>query len=1358
MKKILLFAAALCGLTSFAVEPVAVWNGDLADGSVKGSFTMSKSAASVTFADGSATLTSVTSGSAPTGVVVSFPNAGSDITVAGKMTVFVKYSGFSASTSNNSLISLVCPNANNEVVAYLNGGTKAGLAYSVTTSSAGTQGVSSTAITFPTEGIMMLSIANDGATSDTTLRGTRFAVAAKNTDGTYGDFILGQYTPGIKWGSGQNITEIKVGGTIAQIGHYHRPAMKVEGVSVYVEATSIATANTMKNDIFAIPEPEEPKVEPLMLVNFRNGTATGVQTSAVDGWTDETRHGEATIPNGGTLSVNGISFATSGGSGKLWSNNWRTPTADYAEGTYNDVFGTVHENLIEEIKTSLCSPDLILDANVYKTGFLNGGSAGQTATISGLTVNQKYLVYVGFGLKKGDSDGTDQTHTFKIESSGYSTADSLQYVKVGASDDATSYSDYTVGSVLIASVNGLMLVRMNGITPNSSGNIVFTMPSGRSGLNFLAVAKVNEVKSDSTVIDVAGDVDYSTLETDGFKKITLNLTADATVMFSEAVSAALTFTGSHNLTVKGAEKLNFDSVNAAGVTGDKTFEFNASGYTAGANLKSLIKTGGDKYTFVFVGSANAGVTVDYGDTNITENGPIFTSHVVFDGGAHTLKERHENQTANFGSNATAAKPTFLVRNGATLTYQARNPSGWGPGAANANGIIRVNDGCTLNLQQIQGTLYWNQQFYIEPGATLNHSEGAGVGNNQYNIRILGGANQNACQIYVPDSEVGNQKVATFSTTRVLEAKSEGNNKGLGIFVGANSRLKISGAISGSEQIRKYGTGTLEVVGTVSASNFAVETGALVGGTYSAGLTLAAGTSLDLSATATVSGGTLTLPKPINLVCEPVHGMTVITPPSGFAGTGYKATLNGSEQQYDLYLEDGALKLKYKTPPEFTEELGTITAIVADGKGGTVEVDISKLNLGDYSDSVSYSLKFGEVVVDNPEFKEGKVSFSLNPETFKPNTVYRGEFIVDFGDGTISNEINVYQGERQFVMMDKAVVIKEATTINNAEGCTINPVYENSDYIDTCDSIYSVTLSASEAVEASADPALNGDEQGGLRLVKVNDTTVKLEYVYNDENDNNTLKWGDQWPNGTELETVALGLNASITVQVEFHYSKGGEEDISYVKYSIGENYEKSVTSWATAKKISEIFISDGTILGTDKLAGILGQFQLDKAVIVDVEVEIGHGDTQEITAADEKAAQEIADKMVIAIASEIAEKLTNEQQEAYRGYFKVQVTESGEGKFSAAVVFKADVEKAIEEDLEKAMDKVVSGFESGSAEIAAKPGLYYGVKRGDSPGNMNTIETELATSDKVTIKISKPEGASAHFYRIIVSPTPSETK
>lgn len=330
-----------------------------------------------------------------------------------------------------------------------------------------------------------------------------------------------------------------------------------------------------------------------------------------------------------------------------------------------------------------------------------------------------------------------------------------------------------------------------------------------------------------------------------------------------------------------------------------------------------------------------------------------------------------------------------------------------------------------------------------------------------------------------------------------------------------------------------------------------------------------------------------------------------------------------------------------------------------------------------------------------------------------------------------------------------VVIKEAATIQSAEGCTINPVYDHADYIDNCDSVFTVTLSAAEAIEANAD---NDEElegaQGGLRLVKVDEKTVKLEYLYNDEGDNNTVKWGDKWPDGTKIGMFTLALNAPITVCVEFHYAKGDEDDKSYVKYSIGEDYATRVTSWASAKKVTEVFIANGTMLSQD----LLGRFQLGK-VVVDVSVELPPGEIKEVDTEEE------AKNIVIAVASEIGTKLTKTQITDYKGYFEVNVTKNSSGKYVAEIVMKSEVEKAIENELEKALKTVTNALNEGSVKIAAKPGLYYGVKRGDSLSAMSVKDgLTLATDETVEIKVEKPSNSSSHFYRIICSPTPVEEK
>lgn len=1368
MKKTLLFAAVLCGMTSFAAEPVAVWNGDF-NVTTKGNYTLSANGntvaadgSSITIASSAGVKIDTTENLKTTGITVIYKVA--KLPVDGTARAL----GFATKTKSDTWAGVFIDTDNKAKAVFDNNKWENGTGQN--------RGTGNEVSSSDEERLIAITHRSAISGQSVSNQGTSCYIKAGS-----GDYETAYSFSGLM-STGGDTYGVTIGGPRAAVsGVPAATGLEITGAVIFNEALS-------KDQIAAykFPEPLK-KVEPLMLVNFRNGTATGVQTSAVEGWTDETRHGEAAIPNGGTLTTNNLSFATSGGGGKLWSNNWLTPTANYANGSYADIFGVAHTTLVEEIKTSLCAPDLILSEDVYKTGFLNGGGNGQSATISGLTVGQKYLVYVGFGLKKGDSDGADQTHTFKIELSGYSTADSLQYVKVGASGDATTYTDYTVGNVLTASVNGLMLVRMNGITPNSSGNIAFTMPSGRSGLNFLAVAKVNESKPTSKTFDISGSVSYADLETEGLTSVTLNLTADATVTFTKAVSANLTFTGAYNLTVKGGQHLTWANITDSGVTGTRTYEISGS-YTAADGLKNKIKADTTNATYVFKGTDNNGATLDFGTRAITS---AIASHLVFEGGTgHSLTIGVNNGNTQLASGNTADTPFILVKGGTTLTVTTNWMTGYSLAFSSNSCIVRVNDGGTLKFNQGTTRVWYNGQLYLDPGATIDLSACGATSPDA--LGFNGGVLDAKQQIYVPATADGAEIGVVKITGRSLGLASDGT-AGCGIFVGKNSRLEIEGFSNDSDKpaVSKYGEGELRISGnvaicnntsknftikaglvtfngTVSNSPVIVESGASLSGsgTISSTLTLQAGSSIVVDPeNHLTASSSLTLANPINLICTPVHGMTVITPPSGFEGTGYKATLNGAANEYDLYLDGGALKLKYKTPPAFPEGFGDFVIEVANGKVGEISVDVSKLSLNDYEkdSGVSYKLDFGGDKIVAGARTDNIVTFNLATGDFFTEHVYRGDFVVEFPDGEVKKPITVYEGVRTPTWISSELIIRKQGTINDAQGETIKLEDEESilnhdpDYIDNCDSVYMVTLSASEAVDADTESV--GDSQGGLRLVKVDENTVKLEYLYNDEGDNNTVKWGDQWPDGTKTGTVTLALNASVTVRVEFHYAKGEDGDTSYVKYSIGEDYATSVTSWATAKKVTEVFIADGTVLPDD----LKGLFQLDSAVVVDIELKPGEGDTIDYTSVE--AANAALETLKVGICDAVMSVLTTtEAQETYRKYFQLVVVPSTtlEGGFSVKTEFTTAAKTEIEKELEDELEKVAEAFNSvdGKAEIDAKPGLYYGVKRGETLEAMSVKEDlQMAGADgKVTITITKPDNSSKHFYRIIVSPTPSETK
>ena len=280
--------------------------------------------------------------------------------------------------------------------------------------------------------------------------------------------------------------------------------------------------------------------------------------------------------------------------------------------------------------------------------------------------------------------------------------------------------------------------------------------------------------------------------------------------------------------------------------GNVVFEIDA---TSGANVSSdwleFIRSAG--YRFNFKGSGENGVSLQW---ETSENKPIL-SHLVFDGGKHAIRYGYSgsNGSNNFGEGATPDNPTVLVKNGTVVDFAAKDLSYWG-GAANANGIIRVNDGGVLNLKSAEGaTCYYRQQFYLEPGALLDVSN---LGNNQF--RLHGGStNAISSVIYVPASTAGNDKPAKIiASTGIYLAKEA--TRGVNIEVGEGSKLLIdlmeanisSEGADANYVVYKHGAGSLEIKGNVTTPALIAEGGEFtVNGTV-ANLELRGGAKLSAS--------------------------------------------------------------------------------------------------------------------------------------------------------------------------------------------------------------------------------------------------------------------------------------------------------------------------------------------------------------------------------------------------------------------------------------------------------------------------------------------------------------------------------
>lgn len=418
-----------------------------------------------------------------------------------------------------------------------------------------------------------------------------------------------------------------------------------------------------------------------------------------------------------------------------------------------------------------------------------------------------------------------------------------------------------------------------------------------------------------------------------------------------------------------------------------------------------------------------------------------------------------------------------------------------------------------------------------------------------------------------------------------------------------------------------------------------------------------------------------------------------------------------------------------------------TAHSDDYSSNTITAAVSIENEGDYKGAavLVYTLGEAQYVV---EIEKGSASITISD--LEGGEVYRGTLSLGqkIGEDVTVIEgtempVALYQGERQYTWMASPIVIKEATTINSGEGCTAPVPTDMPDYVENCDSVFTVSISAAEAVSEENDTESLKDVQGGVRIAEVGGA-LKLQVVKN-----------GVWTVFSNAE-----INKTYAMTVTFHYAKDENDTDPAVSYVLDKTTETSA-KMTDKTKVTEVFIADGTVLPDD----LTGLFQFDSAVIVDLELEpgdelLGLGETK----AEAEAA---AAKLKVGISNAVKEVLTTkEAQENYRAYFKVVAVKTDLG-YVAQVVFADGVEDDIEKDIAEALDDVVESFNTGTAvKIDAKPGLYYGVKRGETLEAMSVKEDlQMAGADgKVTLTITKPETSKSHFYRIIVSPTPAETK
>lgn len=563
---------------------------------------------------------------------------------------------------------------------------------------------------------------------------------------------------------------------------------------------------------------------PKLLINSYNGSNT-----PADGWVNNLQTGGGTLPMSGKLSANGLSFSINNMNGNFLTGG--EVSTDFEDGTYTDIYGENHDSVVDEVKASLCLPEETpFDANIYKSGNIQGAKNGNTATLEGLTPGQKYVVYLGFGRTGAD------LHSFKIVSSQYGTVESKEYLvtvgKDGSTTKATTYTSFNDGDVLQPGTQGLMVVRLKNITPTSAGKIQFTMPTGRSGINWLAVAEMDQAKLTASI---GGDANWSEIswsdEVTAESMLELTLTANTTL----TIDSALTFAGlkiKKDASVEGTVDLKV--VAKAGfltVTPEEGVDFSTveiptdaaeTVLTPTGDALNFIRTSGK--TFVFKGTETTGVTLNYGTTT----GAQMASHLVFESGKHAMTYGNDNSKL-FATGHSNTNPTIWVKNGATLDLTAKDLSGWS-GGADVTGVIRVDKGGTLNiLQNSNDTFFYRQRLLLEPGAKVTHNfnkDDYGEGR----FRWQGGTEKSKAQIYMMD--YADDKT---NDPAIIEQKGDSqfvlasdNTRGLAIYVGAKAKLQIKSEVyvhsNNDAGLAKYGDGELELIGGGTLHNLNVAEG------------------------------------------------------------------------------------------------------------------------------------------------------------------------------------------------------------------------------------------------------------------------------------------------------------------------------------------------------------------------------------------------------------------------------------------------------------------------------------------------------------------------------------------------------
>ena len=143
-----------------------------------------------------------------------------------------------------------------------------------------------------------------------------------------------------------------------------------------------------------------------------------------------------------------------------------------------------------------------------------------------------------------------------------------------------------------------------------------------------------------------------------------------------------------------------------------------------------------------------------------------------------------------------------------------------------------------------------------------------------------------------------------------------------------------------------------------------------------------------------------------------------------------------------------------------------------------------------------------------------------------------------------------------------------------------------------------------------------------------------------------------------------------------------------------------------------------------------------------------------VTADSREAAQDIADTFVVK--SDELEVNTflyqNGKVAEYQSLFKFTATASGvDGVFTVKAAFAPEVLASISNEVNSAAAKIMNDFRyqrSGEINIATKPGIWYGVRAGDTIDELKAVDVKwmLGTGGEVSLKWNVKDGSKQAYY------------